>query len=204
MMNELKITVPELWDDVNIKTFQKFSKLNLEEMTEMDIMLNTVHIFCGIDLKTINKIAYNDLLEIFNQVASIINNESDIPLQEIVKIDGIEYGFHPSLKDITTGEFADLEHYLTGGAWKNMHKILAVLYRPVKVKYQNTYSIEEYDVNSFEKRAELFREKLMLDAVLGASVFFSDLGSELLNHFLHYSEAQLKQMKGENFKAQVN
>lgn len=200
MMTQLKVTVPEFWSDINIATFQKFKKLDFDKMSELDAMLNTVHIFCKIDVKSINKMSYKNLIKVFGQVTEVINDKEQKPLKEIIEIDGIEYGFHPCLKDITTGEFADFEHYLKGGAWENMHNLLAILYRPITSKYNEQYSIEEYSVEGFDERAELFREKLMLDAALGASVFFSDLGNELLDYFLRYSQEQLKQMSKESLK----
>ena len=57
-------------------------------------------------------------------------------------MDGIEYGFIPSLEDMTVGEFADLENYLTTG--KDYHKAMAVMYRPIINSYSNTYKIQEY------------------------------------------------------------
>ena len=58
-------------------------------------------------------------------------------------LNGQEFGFIPSLEDITYGEFVDLDSYLTDT--KNLHRTMAVLYRPVIQKAGKRYDIEPYE-----------------------------------------------------------
>ena len=45
---------------------------------------------------------------------------------------------------MTFGEYTDLDSYI--GDWDNMHKVMAVLYRPITKKgLNNTYEIEKYN-----------------------------------------------------------
>ncbi|QDP49254.1 MAG: hypothetical protein Tp156SUR476192_1, partial [Prokaryotic dsDNA virus sp.] len=83
--------------------------------------------------------------------------------------------------------FIDLDKYISD--WQQMHKALAVLYRPVVFEKKDLYLIEDYEGS--EKYADV-----MLDApvnvALGATVFFYRLGSELSKHMMGYLEKQLK------------
>ena len=68
---------------------------------------------------------YEDTIE---HLTKVINSTS----KHVIKFDlfDTEFGFIPKLDDITAGEFADLENYLTD--FNNAHKSMAVLYRPIK------------------------------------------------------------------------
>ena len=45
----------------------------------------------------------------------------------------MQYGFHPSLDDLTLGEYVDLDTYV--GDWNNIEKAMNVLYRPIEAKF---------------------------------------------------------------------
>ena len=46
-----------------------------------------------------------------NKIAEL-QKEENTELKTIIKVNDIEYGFHPNLEEITLGEYADLETYL--------------------------------------------------------------------------------------------
>ena len=109
------------------------------------------------------------------QAASFVNR---------FKLDGIEFGFIPNLDDISFGEYTDLDTYITD--WNNMHKAMAVLYRPIiKKGINNTYKISDY--KGTEQYAEIIKS-IPLDICLGAVVFFYNLGNELLKATIAYLE----------------
>lgn len=104
-----------------------------------------------------------------------------IPTQEPAFADkftfeGVEYGFIQSWKNITFGEFADLDTLMTKKPEEflnYLHIITAILYRPItKYKGKHKFEIEEYNVNTMEERAELFKNKLNVEYALGSQFFF--------------------------------
>jgi hypothetical protein len=108
-------------------------------------------------------------------------NHSFIPT---FKMGGTEFGFIPNLEDMTFGEYTDLDTYITD--WDEIHKAMAVLYRPIKKKGLNgTYEIEDY--NGTITYAEVMKFA-PLDVCLGATVFFYRLGNELLKATIAYLE----------------
>ena len=94
------------------------------------------------------------------------------------------------MEEITLGEFVDLDSYITD--WDNMHKAMAVLYRPVKFVKKERYHIEDY--KGTDDFAEVMKD-MPADIAMGAVVFFYRLGTALSRHLMDSLEVQLK--KGE-------
>jgi hypothetical protein len=99
------------------------------------------------------------------------------------KMGGVEFGFIPNLENITQGEFVDLDTYISD--WQEMHKAMAVLFRPITKKVNDKYQIEDY--NGSITYSEVMKHA-PLDVVLGATVFFYHLGNELMKSTLTYLE----------------
>ena len=87
-------------------------------------------------------------------------------------------------EDITAGEYIDLSTY--GTYPENLHKVMAVLFRPIVLDdaYDN-YEIETYNANS--EYAEIMKDAPM-NIVNGMLVFFCLLSSELQIHILKSME----------------
>ena len=77
-------------------------------------------------------------------------------------------------------------HHITD--WKNMHRAMAVLYRPITTEAGDYYDIEEYD--GTDKYAEVMKGMTM-DVVLGALVFFYHLGIDLSIVMTDYLEQEM-------------
>ena len=92
------------------------------------------------------------------------------------ELDGVHYGFIPSYKEMSFGEFADLDTLLTKKPEEIMdylHIITAIMYRPiVSEKKKHNFKIEKYDSDKMIERAELFKEKLDVKFALGGQFFF--------------------------------
>ena len=184
---KLKLNIPDTLNDITLAQYIEFDRLNVEGNKDtVFLMQKTVEIFCRVDLKLTLQIKYNDLIEITERIYSLLDGNPE--LTPIFKIDNIEYGFIPKLDDITLGEYIDLDNYL--GNWKEMHKAMSVLYRPVEYRKGERYIIEEYDGSKYADKM-LYAP---LGVVLGAMLFFWDLKKELLDRTLSFSRKQL----GEN------
>tara|TARA_E500000331_G_scaffold23668_2_gene20514 strand:- start:448 stop:897 length:450 start_codon:yes stop_codon:yes gene_type:complete len=103
------------------------------------------------------------------------------------KMDGIEYGFIPDLDEMSFGEYIDLDTYL--GDWENIHTAMNVLYRPIKEKKGERYTINEYDVNTKDLLLDM-----PLDAVISSVFFFYHLGKDLSVVMNRYLEREIKKI----------
>lgn len=94
------------------------------------------------------------------------------------ELDGVHYGYIPSYKEMSFGEFADLDTLLTKKPEEIMdylHIITAIMYRPiVSEKKKHNFKIEKYDSDKMIERAELFKEKLDVKFALGGQFFFTN------------------------------
>lgn len=176
-VEEKDYIIPQKWTQVNLGQYQDF--IERSEDIKDEIMLDKLAIssFTGLSMDLIDKIRKGDIDIIKSHLNKLSDKTMNSTLNTIITIDGVDYGFHPKLKDLTFGEFVDLDNYLDD-SWKNMHYIMAILYRPIVKQKKNKYTIEEYDDNSSFERANLFKDKLSVATVNGAANFFLTIGME--------------------------
>ena len=104
------------------------------------------------------------------------------------------YGFVPDINSISFGEWLDLDLNCNDFP-KNLNKLLAILFRPIKSEIGKRYAIEDYDANIHLKNVDEFNDMPLMIAN-GAMVFFSNIEKELLNHFQESSQLEMmNQMK---------
>lgn len=175
-----ELNVPTNLNDITLGQYQQYIKLP-EELTENQIALKMVTIFCNVSDKIARHIKASDIQTIVTKLSNMFSGTP--PLKRRFKIGNVEYGFIPNLDDMSFGEYIDLDTYL--GDWDNIERAMAVLYRPIKGKYDTLYNIEEYEV----KDATVYKN-MPLDAVLGSIVFFYNLGNELCQTMIAYSHNQ--------------
>lgn len=92
---------------------------------------------------------------------------------------GVKYGLIPDLENIKTKEYLDIEMYETNV--QNIHRLLAVLYRPITKEFGDKYEIEEYDTSDKYKDVMLEVDAIIYKNVIG---FFLTLKEILLKDTL--------------------
>jgi len=191
---KLEINVPTSLSEIPLKSYQQFVKLQAESNDEEFIAQKMIQIFCGIELKDIVKMKLTSLNELITHFTKLFSEKPKF--QPTFKIGTQEFGFITELENITFGEYVDLENNLL--SWENYHKAMAVMYRPIKVKFKNQYEIVDY--NPLPEMDELMKFA-PVDVAISASIFFWNLGSELLQATLLYLETQI--MKDKNLKTSI-
>ncbi len=183
---QVEITIPSSLKEVKLKDYQ--SLLLIDKPNDEDLL----KCILNVNSKELGKIKDKDVVYLKGHINKLFDKEHEfIPT---FNLNGIAYGFIPSLDDITYGENKDVTSYIND--WGNMHKAMAVLFRPIKLKKNNKYIIEEYEGS--HKYSETMKQ-MPLDVVLGAMVFFYNLTNELLKYMPSCLEKQIKkeQMKGQ-------
>ena len=178
---KLEIQIPTELNEIKLVQYQSFLSIAKDNPEGEFLQQKMVQLFCGIDLKDVAQIRYSEVNEITNNLGVMFSKEHKL-IQRFT-LGGVEFGFIPNLEEISFGEYTDLDTYI--GDWDNMHKAMAVLFRPIKQKFKHTYSIEEY--NGSITYSDVMKHA-PLDVVLGATVFFYNLGNELLKSTLNYLE----------------
>tara|TARA_R110000744_G_scaffold71745_6_gene144640 strand:+ start:95 stop:697 length:603 start_codon:yes stop_codon:yes gene_type:complete len=156
------------WSDVTLESWLRL--VDYSKGSKSSEAIETIAELSNIPKKLINELSLHNVSMVMNKIGSLQNNQND-KLKRIIKINDIEYGFHPSLDDITLGEYADIETYLKIGISKRLPELMAILYRPIKEKNKNGfYTIDAYD-GDIRMRAEEMK-KMSSEQVQSALVFF--------------------------------
>ena len=165
----MKLIVPNKMSEIKLADYQKFVRL---EGDDEFLSRKAVEIFCDLKMDVILQMKSSSL----TSVTSILMNAfAEKPaLTQKFTIGKQTFGFLPSLEEITVGELNDVDQYISD--WSQMHKAMAVLYRPVVATFGNRYEIEKYEGS--DKYAEQMKE-MPLDVTIGAMLFFWTLGKDL-------------------------
>jgi hypothetical protein len=181
MSKELKLKVPATQADIQLKKYQKYAKIVQDaegELAEDFIRAKILEIFCGITLKEAYELPLKELDGVVTHILTLMAEKAKLQRRfTMTDLNGktIEFGFMPNMDKMSLGEYIDLEKYIS--SWDDMHKALAVMYRPIVAGKKEFYEIEKYEGS--DKYAEVMKDAPVTVA-LGATVFFYHLGKELL------------------------
>jgi len=183
---EVKITVPDSLKDIPLHKYQRFHKV-LEvnkdaSFNDLFIQEKILQIFCDLPLSDALKYRKKDIDNITEIIAKTLEQKPD--LIQSFKIGDTEFGFIPKLEDMTFGEYIDLDNSI--GDVQNLHKAMAVLYRPIKQKIKDKYLIEEYRGDNYHEAMK----HTPMDAVVSSMLFFWNLGIELSKVMIAYLQDQ--------------
>ncbi|QDP46166.1 MAG: hypothetical protein Unbinned306contig1002_28 [Prokaryotic dsDNA virus sp.] len=176
---KIKVNIPESMDNITLRDYKHFLKIQENNDDPKFVKAKMLEIFCKIGLKEVYRMKYKDSEEVISILEKTFNDKPSLIRK--FKLGKTQYGFHPSLDDMTLGEYIDLDTYI--GDWDNIEKAMNVLYRPIITSVGEKYAIDEYNVDN---------DKYLLDMPLSAvtsSVFFlMKLGADLSNHILNSLE----------------
>ena len=190
----LELKVPTRMSDIKLEQYQKYIAVasGIEQESEESVNfvnLKALEIFCGLELKESYKLPVSSFSEIIEDLTSALSE--DTPLVKRFWFRGsngteVEFGMVPDLNNLSFGEYIDLDKYISD--WKQRHKAMAVLFRPITKKKKDLYDIEDYEGS--DKYAD-YMKHMPLNVALGAVVFFYRLGMKLSKHTMSYSLNQL-------------
>ena len=184
---KLDIKLPTDLGEIPLSRYQNFIEMKEKSNDEEFIAQKMIQIFCGIELKEVMHIRLKDLNELVIHFTKVFKQQPKL-IREF-SINKYKFGFIPNLENISFGEYVDIEHNLQN--WNTYHKAMAVMYRPIKEKYKDKYSIVDYEPN--EDMQELMKFA-PLDVAISASFFLQSLGQELLKSTMIYLKNELTKM----------
>jgi hypothetical protein len=184
MDKTIDIQIPEF---LTIDQYRQMASFNSSDPFSM--MIQAVKIFTGYSEDEIRQWKLESIKDLANQFNAIADPKSEF--HSIVEWNDVLYGYCPVGK-ATLGEFIDIEN-LTKDLAGNMHKLCAILYRPItkhrfksmkftvkqKIKMANNsvenvfdwYETEKYDSNKRKMVEESFKD-FPVHIFLGAVSFF--------------------------------
>lgn len=164
----MELIIPENINEIKVKHFTKLRILG-EDATEADI----VSIFCEVPVNIVNNMALEDVRSVSKDILDVL--EVNTQFNKKFTLNGVKYGFIPNLEKITTGEYIDLQNYLSNP--EDLHRAAAVMFRPITKEYGKYYDIAPYTGSGADEMKDA-----PLGVINGALVFFYDLVNDLLKH----------------------
>jgi hypothetical protein len=192
---KISINVPTSLNEITLGQYQKYLKIADSNEEGHFLSAKMIEIFCGIPLSDSYKLkvsSVNAILDILEELLNTIPSHSDR-----FTMNGVEYGFVPDLDELSLGEYIDVDNNI--GVWDNMHIAMNVLYRPIKNSKAGKYNIIDYDIDNPAKMKDM-----PLSAAIGSVFFFYNLGIELSNHTMFYSNKEQMEDIQEQLISQQN
>jgi hypothetical protein len=165
----MKLFVPNQMNEIKLVDYQKFIRL---EGDDEFLARKSLEIFCGLKMDVILQMKASSLTKV-NSILMKAFEERPV-LKQRFFIGKQEFGFIPSLEEITVGELNDVDQYISD--WSQLHKAMAVLFRPIISTFGMRYDIEKYEGS--DKYAGKMLD-MPLDIAIGAMLFFWTLGNDL-------------------------
>lgn len=172
-MRKVKIKVPSSLNDIRLSQYQKFLRVidGLED--EKLINKRMVAVFCNLTDTIVNNMTKQSFDETLLHLVKILDFDKDMPLIRMFKHQGQNMGFIPNMDEMTVGELADVDNFIAD--WQKMHQAMEVLYRPLKTRNNDKYTIEDYNPTGEGIDPPL-------DVALSAYFFLNNLLKDLLTY----------------------
>ena len=196
-MTEFNLTIPRDLGDITLGQYQKYLKVydTWDKEDEEYIKTKMLQIFCNLSPEDVFKVPLASYDNIIAHIVEILNSKTVLITKftmEGKNKEGnntlVEFGFIPKLDDMSFGEYIDLEKYMVG--WDNMHKAMAVLFRPIAHKKKEYYRIDEYEGTS--RYGDVMLD-MPVNVALGAMGFFLRLGQKLPIYMMDYLQEAMKE-----------
>lgn len=152
MYQQMMLT-PELYENNPIQLLSLFTGIPTNQLKN-----------CSTDEIELIEFFLNDKVKIPKQMEVILNFIHD----------DVEYGLENDWSKLAWGAWVDFEVYSSENIYANLHKIMAILYRPIVSKDKKNvknYKIVPYKSEEIEDRAEIMKN-VPLTIWLGVAQFF--------------------------------
>ena len=178
---KVEMYIPDTLSEITLGQYQKYLKYQKDNDDENFLAIKMIEVFCGLRNQTVRAMKAKSISDITRILTDMFNEKPELVKQ--FKMKGITYGFIPDLENMSFGEYIDLDTFI--GDHQNIHKAMAVLYRPITQSYKDKYTIEKYTGDKYDDMVHM-----PMDAVLGSILFFYHLGMELSTTMLNSLEEQ--------------
>jgi len=173
-MNTIKLQVGkkevELPEKLTIEQYQRLRTTDNFDKSPIDFIVGV----SGLDRDEVKYANKKDMDFVFKFLTGQYLQNQTRKLQTIIEVEGVEYGLMSEMTSLNFGGWVDLEFLVADGVEKNLHKIMALLYRPITKKVKDGYEIGPYDHDEMNKRAEIFKN-IPIEYFWGVSNFFFNL-----------------------------
>ena len=166
--------IPTSLADITLRQYKVFFKFQEKNTNVRLLQAQMISIFCNVPIEDVLQMKYQDTQEVIKILDELFIEKPK--LVQRFKLNGMQYGFHPSLDDLTLGEYVDLDTYV--GDWNNIEKAMNVLYRPIEAKFGESYAVGKYKLEDADNIIDM-----PMSAVTSSLFFFADFRDRLVKDY---------------------
>lgn len=157
-IDEKEFHLPSNWSEVNLDCLMKLNNVkNKTFSSDIEQSVAIIESISDMTEEIVLDLPVSDLTTISNLFDWVAVLPNDVATQNFIMIDDVKY-IPVNIQTISSGEFISLEVFQKGDVNNSLHLIAAILIRP-----EVDGVIEKLkDIFDIQKRAELFKEKLMV------------------------------------------
>ena len=199
MRESVNIQLPEDISDITLEQSQRYLAIaERDNLSDIDKTKRVVKLFTGLKTKEVDAMSITTYEYVVGEILAALNTKAEFT--QIFTLGGIEFGFIPNLDEMTAGEYIDLTS--AGVSSETMHKLMAILFRPIiKNDGFGNYEIESYTASS--EHNELMKQAPM-NIVNGMLVFFCLLSNELEACITKSMEVKAEEVKSNPAATSLN
>ena len=205
-IEEKEYSLPTKWSEVSLKQFKLLTKLEEgDDMTPHRKLIERFKIVVSpeLDDALIGQFDVESFYKIVEKMSFITSVPKDKE-NKVVKIEKQKFGMLQDLKELSVGEWADLEYFIDkseDNIINEAENILAILVRPLSEESKEygeyKYTLQKYDSRSLDSRRKYFLEKLNAEQAMSYINFFLSLETEYIKTTLNslMQSPKMKKMK---------
>ena len=163
----MKVKLPYEWKDLTLGELQAYM-LATDDVERASAM-------SGQTTDEVRQWSPSVMEKTMKHIGKLMDAET-FAFEKIITVDGVEYGLIPDWGAFTLGEWVDANNAMQD-FWKNAHKLMAILYRPVEWRVKKQYGIAPYTAKEDANKLKV----IPAHYVSGAVVFFWSIGTQLSN-----------------------
>ncbi len=158
--------------EYKIKHIQKIIELRISDMSEVKKHA-AFYKFCKGKASSLieSELFY---LQAVDELETVGTEATTVDFSPFVTFKFKRYALEPDFEDMSLGAFLDIDSLLNEGVEKSLHKIMAILYRPVKMRWRGRYEVKDYIKEKKYKtkeRADLFFHEMSYKRALLTAFF---------------------------------
>ena len=189
------MNIIDSWDKLTISKWQEAISLigiRIDGFEGSIELLKTLSDLSTEQIHALTLVEFNSYLSKLN----FLNTECNTKVVDNFTIDGVKYLVNWKVETKTAGQFIDLTTLTKDPELinQNLHYIMAVICLPKGEKYSS---------ETFEDRANIFKDKLTMDIVFPLSVFFYKVLNDSLPNIVNSLNEEVMKMK-EKLESEMN
>jgi len=179
-MEKLEIKINDEYKVIpNEMTLSMYQQIMLNPELYDNNSLQVMSLYTGIPTNELKDLKSDEIQVIDYLISQRIKIKDTNELALTFIYNNVEYGLENDWSKLSWGAWMDFEVYSTENIYSNLHKIMAILYRPLIKK--GTFNVKKYKIvpyksEEIEDRAEIMKD-VPLSYWLGAAQFFFSTAS---------------------------